>query len=286
MTRAAEVRERSAVSYSQQVETQATAINGVQTGPAALTGSTDLPERLGYRVKRRVLGPPLTTDQLQHEKLSKKLALGVLSSDCISSSAYGSEEILLILLPTFGLAAYTLLLPMTLVVLVVLVLVTLCYRQVVTLYTKAGGSYVVARENFGPIVAQVAAVALMVDYIVTVAVQSAAGTNAVTSAIPWLVPYNLEITVAVVLLLFFGNLRGLREAGRTFAFPTYFFVVSVGAVILTGVVREVLGDLPLLPTGLPAQFPVGGGSAIVGFGALYILAKAFANGGSSLTGLE
>src|ERR1019366_7483058 len=94
---------------------------------------------------------------------------------------------------------------------------TLWYRQVVMLYTKAGGSYVVARENFGPIVAQVAAVALMVDYIVTVAVQSAAGTNAVTSAIPWLVPYNLEITVAVVLILFFGNLRGLREAGRTFA---------------------------------------------------------------------
>ena len=102
------IRERSAVSYSQQVETQATAINGVQTGPAALTGSADLPERLGYRLKRRALGPPLTTDQLQHEKLSKKLALGVLSSDCISSSAYGSEEILLILLPTFGLAAYTL----------------------------------------------------------------------------------------------------------------------------------------------------------------------------------
>jgi ABC-type siderophore export system fused ATPase/permease subunit len=131
------------LSYSQFVEARATAINGVASSPAALTGSTDLPERLGYRLKRRVLGPPLTTDQLQHEKLSKKLALGVLSSDCISSSAYGSEEILLILLPMFGLAAYTLLLPMTLIVLVVLVLVTLCYRQVVMLYTKAG-------ENLDP----------------------------------------------------------------------------------------------------------------------------------------
>ena len=127
------------MSYSQQVETQATAINSVQSWPAALTASTELPERLGYRLKRRALGPPLTTDQIEHETLSKKLALGVLSSDCISSSAYGSEEILLSLLPLFGIAAYSLLLPMTLVVLVVLLLVTICYRWVVMLYTKAGG---------------------------------------------------------------------------------------------------------------------------------------------------
>ena len=260
---------------------------GVSSAPPALTGSADLPERVGYRLKRRALGPPLTTDQLQHEKLSKKLALGVLSSDCISSSAYGSEQILLILLPTFGLAAYTLLLPMTLVVLVVLVLVTLCYRQVVMLYTQAGGSYVVARENFGPVVAQVAAVALMVDYIVTVAVQSAAGTNAVTSAIPGLTPFSLEITVGVVLILFFVNLRGLREAGRTFAFPTYFFAACMAMVIIGGLVREVVGDLPQYdPAHAQGAFPMGNGSALFSAGAIYILMKSFANGGSSLTGLE
>ena len=264
-----------------------TEINGVPSASPALTGSADLPERVGYRLKRRALGPPLTTDQLQHEKLSKKLALGVLSSDCISSSAYGSEQILLILLPTFGLAAYTLLLPLTLVVLVVLVLVTLCYRQVVMLYTKAGGSYVVARENFGPVVAQVAAVALMVDYVVTVAVQSAAGTNAVTSAIPGLMNYSLEITVAVVLILFFVNLRGLREAGRTFAFPTYFFAACMAMVIIGGLVREVVGDLPQYdPAHAPGAFPMGSGGALLSFGAIYILLKSFANGGSSLTGLE
>ncbi|HZX98509.1 MAG TPA: amino acid permease [Dermatophilaceae bacterium] len=267
--------------------TQAAEINGAPSAPAALAGSADLPERLGYRLKRRALGPPLTTDQIEHETLSKKLALGVLSSDCISSSAYGSEEILLILIPMFGLAAYTLLLPMTLVVLVVLLLVTLCYRQVVMLYTKAGGSYVVARENFGPVVAQVAAVALMVDYIVTVAVQSAAGTNAVTSAIPALVPYNLEITVAVVLILFYGNLRGLREAGRTFAFPTYFFAGSMFVVIIGGIVREVLGDLPQYdPAHAAGAFPMGHSTTLLSFGAIYILLKSFANGGSSLTGLE
>jgi amino acid transporter len=262
-------------------------INGAPSAPGALVGSADLPERAGYRLKRRVLGPPLTTDQIEHETLSKKLALGVLSSDCISSSAYGSEEILLILLPMFGIAAYSLLLPMTLVVLVVLLLVTLCYRWVVMLYTKAGGSYVVARENFGPVVAQVAAVALMVDYIVTVAVQSAAGTNAVTSAVPGLAPYSLEITVFVVLILFYGNLRGLREAGRTFAFPTYFFAGSMFVVIIGGLVREVLGDLPHYdPATAPGAFPMGQSTTLLSFGAIYILLKSFANGGSSLTGLE
>ena len=273
--------------YSQEVKTRTAEINGVPSAPAALRGLRVLPERLGYRLKRRALGPPLTTDQLQHERLSKKLALGVLSSDCISSSAYGSEEILLILLPMFGLAAYTLLLPMTLVVLVVLVLVTLTYRQVVMLYTKAGGSYVVARENFGPVVAQVGAVALMVDYIVTVAVQSAAGTNAVTSAIPGLADYSLEITVGVVLILFFVNLRGLREAGRAFAFPTYFFVASMAVVIIGGLAREVLGDLPQYdPVHAKGAFELGHGSSLLSFGAIYILLKSFANGGSSLTGLE
>ena len=267
--------------------TRVAEINGVPDTPAALAGSAELPERLGYRLKRRVLGPPLTTDQIENETLSKKLALGVLSSDCISSSAYGSEQILLILLPMFGIAAYSLLLPITLVVLVVLLLVTLCYRQVVMLYAKAGGSYVVARENFGPIVAQVAAVALMVDYIVTVAVQSAAGTDAVTSAIPALTDYKLEITVTVVLILFYGNLRGLREAGRTFAFPTYFFAGSMLVVIIAGIAREALGNLPQYDPATAANaFPLGNGNALLSFGAIYILMKAFANGGSSLTGLE
>jgi amino acid transporter len=257
--------------------------------PGALPVTVDLPEGAGYRLKRKLLGPPLTTDQLKHEKLSKKLALGVLSSDCISSSAYGSEEILLVLLPTFGLAAYGLLLPMTGVVLAVLVLVTLSYRSVVMVYTHAGGSYVVARENFGPVVAQVGAVALMIDYIVTVAVQAAAGTAAVTSAVPALnhnkhVP--LAITVGVVVLLFYGNLRGLREAGRTFAFPTYFFAGSMLLVIIGGVVREIFGDLPHYATHVQGGVPIGTGHSILSAMAVFVLLRSFANGGSSLTGLE
>jgi amino acid transporter len=255
--------------------------------PDAIPAAIEAPESLSYRLKCALLGPPLTTTQLQHERLSKRLALGVLSSDCISSSAYGSEEMLLILVPLFGLAAYTILLPLTGVVLLVLLLVTLTYRWVVTTYTQAGGSYAVARDNFNPVVAQVGAVALMLDYIVTVAVQAAAGSAAVTSAVPALDSFQLEITVAVVVVLFYGNLRGLREAGRAFAFPTYFFVASMAMVILVGLYRELTGDLPHYdPETAAGAFPMGQGNPLLSVGAVYILLKAFANGGSSLTGLE
>src|SRR6201997_1317704 len=139
---------------------------------SSLAGRNDLAEGIGYALKRRFLGRPLINEQLAEERLSKPLALGVLSCDGISSANYGSELILHELLPFFGLTAFTLLLPMTGVILAGIALVVLLYREVVSVYTRAGGSYVVARENFGPRIAQVAAVALMVDYIVTVAVQT------------------------------------------------------------------------------------------------------------------
>ena len=159
-------------------------------------------------------GWPLITNQLKSERLSNPVALGVLSPDAISSSAYGTEVILIELLPFAALAAFTLLLPITGVILGILILVAASYRQVVMTYTRAGGAYVVARENFGPRVAQIAAAALLIDYVVTVAVQAAAGTVAVVSAVRVLGPYSLEITVAVVVVMSLVNLRGLREAGR------------------------------------------------------------------------
>src|SRR5580698_6274592 len=183
----------------------------------------DLAEGLGYTLKRRLLGRPLINEQLSEQRLSKPLALGVLAPDGISSSAYGTEEILIQLLKG-GLAvtALTLILPLTGVVLFVMALVVLSYREVVSVYTRAGGSYVVARENFGPRVAQIAAVALLIDYVVTVAVQVAAGTAAVASAVPALGGATTlkVISVAVVILMCYGNLRGIREAGRAFAVPT------------------------------------------------------------------
>ena len=167
----------------------------------------------------------------------------MLSPDGISSSAYGTEEILIALVPIVGLAAFALLLPLTLVVLLVMVLVLLSYREIVMVYIRPGGSYVVARENFGPRIAQVCAVALLIDYVVTVAVQTAAGTAAVASAIPAIGPYKLEVTVGVVLLMAFGNLRGLKEAGRAFAVPTYLFAGAVIVMIVVGLVRDLTGNL-------------------------------------------
>jgi amino acid transporter len=267
--------------------------------PAVTTGLPDdrgtcLPEGFGYSVKRRLLGPPLVTEQLKNERLSRPLALGVLSCDGLSSAAYGTEEILIGLLPFFGLAAFTLVLPMTLVVLAGVVLVVLLYREVVSVYTKAGGSYVVARENFGPRVAQVAAVALLIDYVVTVAVQTAAGSAAIVSAFPGLARLPvvgpqilLVISATAIAVMCLANLRGVREAGRIFAVPTYLFAGSVILMIIVGVFREVSGGLPHVVTG-PGTIAIGSGahSGLIAIGAIYILARAFANGGSSLTGIE
>src|SRR5271154_1517025 len=215
-----------------------------------------------YTAKTKLLGPPLVNEQLGEQRLSKPLALGVLSPDGISSSAYGTEESLIALLPVAGLAAFTLILPLTLVILFVMILVVLSYREIVMVYIRPGGSYVVARENFGPRIAQVCAVALLIDYIVTVAVQTAAGTAAVASAFPSIGPYKLEITVGVVLLMAFGNLRGLKEAGRSFAVPTYLFAGSVILMIVVGLIREAFGDLQPYDTAtMHGTYMIGGGTS-------------------------
>ncbi|WP_327121986.1 APC family permease [Streptomyces sp. NBC_01341] len=251
-------------------------------------------DRPMYRVKRHLLGRPLTTEHISDEKLDKRTALGVLASDCISSSAYGSEEMLRVLVPVVGVAAFTLILPVTGAILFVLLLLTLCYSDVVTIYTRAGGSYVVARENFGPNVAQIAAVALLVDYIVTVAVQVSAGTNALISLAHlagngWtgLDHLQLPVSVAVIVLLVYGNLRGVREAGRMFALPAYLFMTAIGLVLVVAVVRGLTGGLAhadlqaegVVPSGTPGEGWLYGAS-------LFIVLRSFANGGSSLTGLE
>ncbi len=264
----------------------------------AVAATQDLPESLGYSVKRRLLGPPLINEQLAEERLSRPLALGVLSCDGISSAAYGSEEILIELVQVLGYtAAFAVMLPMTGVVLFGIALVVLLYREVVSVYTRAGGSYVVARENFGPRVAQVAAVALLIDYVVTVAVQTAAGSAAIVSAFPQLSTLPgvlghyivLIISVIAILIMCYGNLRGVREAGRAFALPTYLFSGSVGLMIVVGLFREAATGLPRAPlgTGLYCNGCHGHpGSGLLTLGVIFVLARAFANGGSSLTGIE
>jgi amino acid transporter len=258
---------------------------------AGLLGSgqgTVLPETFWYTAKRRLLGPPMINAQLREQRLSKFLALGVLSPDGISSSAYGTEEILIELIKFFGIAAFAVLLPMTAVILFVMLLVVLLYREVVVIYTRAGGSYVVARDNFGPRIAQVAAVALLIDYVVTVAVQIAAGTAAVASTFPAIGPYVTPISIGIILLMCFGNLRGIREAGKIFALPTYLFSGSVILMIVVGIIREALGNLPQQNIyDLHGLYKIGpGASNLTSLVIIFTLLRAFANGGASLTGIE
>jgi amino acid transporter len=255
----------------------------------------DLREGLGYTLKRRLLGPPMVNEELGEQRLSNVLALGVLAPDGISSSAYGTEEILIELLKGgLFITAFTLILPLTGVVLFVMALVVLSYREVVTVYTRAGGSYVVARDNFGPRVAQVAAVALLIDYVVTVAVQIAAGTAAVASAIPSVPQLSKPdvltiISICVVLVMCFANLRGIREAGKSFAVPTYLFSAVMIVVIAVGLAKEAFGTLGQRPYPQPLQYGYHGAhnySSLISFGLVFVLLRAFANGGSSLTGIE
>ncbi|MDQ6837042.1 MAG: APC family permease, partial [Actinomycetota bacterium] len=248
--------------------------------------SPDLPETALYRLKRTVLGPPLVSEELTSERLGKPVALAVLSSDVMSSAAYGTESILTILIPVAGLGAFRLITPITALLLVVLGVVCICYRDVVKHYPVSGGSYVVSRENFGPTTALVPGAALLCSYTLTVAVSIAAGVDAVISAFPGL-GHPVLLSILFVVLLSFGNLRGIREAGRLFAIPTYWFLASMASVIVAGVSHLANDGHLLHVVAAPGQLRLNhaGGGLLVGAG-VFIFLKAFANGGSAMTGME
>jgi len=250
------------------------------------TQAASLPETLSYRIKRVLLGPPLVSEQLGGQRLGKPTALAVLSSDVMSSSAYATEQMLRTLILVGGLAAFSLITPLTAAILGVLAVVTICYRDVVRSYPKAGGSYVVSRDNFGPNVAQIAGAALLISYTITVAVSVAAGADAIGSAVPVLKHAVVPMSIAFVVLLAFGNLRGIREAGRVFAIPTYFFIANMALLIVTGLVRSFVGSLGHVPrhAGTLTLGHAGGG-LLLGISAFYML-RAFANGSSAMTGTE
>ena len=254
--------------------------------PVALQDHAHLEDPISYKIKKRLLGGPLNRHTLSHQRLKKRFALGILSSDCISSSAYGSEQILIALLPAFGLAAFTLLMPLTYVVLIILLIITLSYTNVIDVYTKTGGAYIVSRDNFGPRASIIAAVALMLDYIVTLAVQAAAGVLAIISTFPNLAPWKVEMVLFVIAFLTYGNLRGVKEAGKAFAAPTYLFIVGMYVVFIVGLYKLFNGTLEQLSTDQEGAIKIGTEQGILSAAAIFILLRAFANGGSSLTGLE
>jgi amino acid transporter len=223
------------------------------------------------------------------ERISKRVALAVFSSDPISSTAYATEEILLVLVGVgaAGVAATTLALPVALAIVGLLALLVISYRQVVDAYPSAGGAYVVSRDNFGNVTAAVAGAALLIDYVLTVAVSVSSGVAAMTSVFPGqLGPIRVELSVAFVVLLAWGNLRGIREAGRIFAVPTYVYVVSVAAMILIGLWRLLIGGIePVRYTAEEAARLHGEGAAL-GAVTMFVVLRAFASGTTALTGVE
>jgi amino acid transporter len=250
------------------------------------TQAANLPETLTYRIKRVLLGPPLVSEQLGGQRLGKPTALAVLSSDVMSSSAYATEQMLRTLILVGGMAAFSLITPLTAAILGVLAVVTICYRDVVRSYPKAGGSYVVSRDNFGPNVAQIAGAALLISYTITVAVSVAAGADAIGSAAPALKNAAVPMSIAFVVLLAFGNLRGIREAGRFFAIPTYFFIANMALLIVLGLARATVGNLGHVHRAAgTVRIGHAGGGLLLGVSAFYLL-RAFANGSSAMTGTE
>ena len=254
----------------------------------ATAHSAHIPEPFGYRVKNAVLGPPLHSEQLVHERLGKPTALAVFASDNLSSCAYATEEILRVLVPYVGLAAFTLVTPITVALLVVLGFLILSYRQTIKAYPSAGGAYIVTRDNFGLMPAQVAGVALLTDYVLTVAVSVAAGSDALASAITPIAPYKHWIAIGFVLLIAYGNLRGTKESGKLFAAPTYFFIVNMLVLLSVGLYRLVFTSLPKGVTNLQGMEKVGThtGNGLLMGATVFIVLKAFGSGGAAVTGVE
>jgi amino acid transporter len=239
------------------------------------------PDRQGSRArklaKRAVVGRAIAGSKLEHQLLPKRLALPVFASDQLSSVAYATEQMMLILV-TAGAAALWAMVPLGAGVAVLLAIVIVSYRQTCRAYPRGGGSYIVAKENLGTIPGLVAAAAIQTSYVLTVAVSVTAGAIAVTSAVPGLAEYKVTLALAFIILITLANLRGAKEAGRLFALPTYGFVVMVLVTLATGVVR-CIGGCPRAETESLELDPVAG----IG---LFLLLRAFSSGATALTGVE
>ena len=229
-------------------------------------------------VKKLFVGSPLATAQARHERLSRSSALAVFSSDALSSVAYATEEILLVLVLA-GTAALSFAIPIGIAIALLIAVVVSSYRQTILAYPHGGGAYIVTKDNLGTLPALVAAGALLIDYVLTVAVSVAAGVAAITSAFPVLYDYRIALGVIFIAGIATVNLRGLRESGALFAVPTYLFVVSFAAMLAYGFVRWLFGweGVPA-----PAAAPAEMSQALT----IFLVLRAFASGCAALTGVE
>jgi len=229
-------------------------------------------------VRRLFVGSPMKTGQMDETLLSKTLALPIFASDPLSSVAYATESALVVLIAVSAASAH-LVLPISVAIAALLAIVVMSYRQTVRVYETSGGAYIVARENLGTTASLTAAAALLTDYVLTVAVSISAGVFAVTSFAPSLTAHKVGLSLACLLLIVVANLRGVRESGLLFALPTYAFVLAIAALIVTGLVELVIGDVHRAT--VPHALPVGAGTLT-----LFVLLRAFASGSTALTGVE
>lgn len=229
---------------------------------------------------RSIIGQPLATKDLPHQAVSRAIGLAVFASDALSSTAYATEEILVIL-ALAGSQFFNLSLPIAAAIAVLLITVTVSYRQTILAYPNGGGAYIVARDNLGELPAQIAGAALLTDYILTVAVSISSGVAQIASAIPSLRDHRVELALIVIIFMTIVNLRGVKESGRVFAIPTYFFLFMAFTMLIVGLIEAASGNLGVV-TGLPIDH-----SATITEGiTLFIVLKAFSSGCAALTGIE
>jgi amino acid transporter len=252
--------------------------------PASTVGRQPQPRGLGYAVKRATLGPALPTANLAHERLGKIGALAIFSSDALSSVAYATEEMLKTLfIAGVGAVAFTLIMPLSAAIVGVLAILVFSYRQTIKAYPSAGGAYIVTKDNFGLIPAQVAGVALLTDYVLTVAVSVSAGVAALIALWPATAPYRVEMAVLSIVLIAFGNLRGVRESGKIFSAPTYVFIGCILSLLVVGVIRALTGSLAVPQQEVTAT---GAGLGFLAGVPMFVALHALASGSTAMTGVE
>ncbi|MEO6063258.1 MAG: APC family permease [Thermoflexales bacterium] len=225
-----------------------------------------------------LFGKPLATADASHQAISKRVGLAVFASDAMSSIAYATQEILLVL-ALVGTSAFVLSIPISLVIVGLLIVLTLSYRQTIFAYPNGGGAYIVAKDNLGKTAGMVAAAALLTDYVLTVAVSVSNGVEQIASAIPGLVNYRWELAALLVVVMTLINMRGVKESGTVFAIPTYFFLVTVTITLISGLVQWLNGTLATVTGVEAAQHAMENLS-------LLIILRAFSNGCTALTGVE